>query len=209
MQVEIKSVFGPEELLSRLRETRLKGHGQPQIYKEAHLQLVEQLPTNLLMPAQRYVLSPILHRTLRLREAILACEQRIDIFGLRGGLWVSVDGGPDEMPVIPPIIEESFEGGGSSVNLINDGLHRVFSARSLGLPINVVLATGVPQEYPYYSYPLSGGWDDVEVLDDLDAGYEKKSYREPNDHKALFRDFNAVFAGVQPKRKQTGLGRIQ
>jgi len=40
----------------------------------------------------------------------------------------------------------------------------------------------------------------VEELDELPAGYQKKAYRRPDDYKALFRDFNDVFPGVQVER---------
>jgi hypothetical protein len=59
----------------------------------------------------------------------------------------------------------------------------------------------VPPELPYYAHPLDGGWDAVEALPELPDGYEKKAYREPGDHRALYRDFNEAFPGVQPPRR--------
>jgi hypothetical protein len=107
------------------------------------------------------------------------------------------------VPLLPPVIEESREPDGRTVLLINDGIHRVFAARKLGRRINVVLARNVPAQYPYYAYPLDSGWAGVEEIDQLTDGYKKKDYRIPDNYKSLFRDFNAVFEGVQKQRKRT------
>ena len=105
------------------------------------------------------------------------------------------------MPVIPPIAEQSpADGLGEGVWLINDGMHRIYAARSLGLPIHIVAVGDVPEEYPYYAFPLPGGWQDVELHDALPSGFRKKNYRHPGHHKAYFRDFNAQFPGVQEQR---------
>jgi hypothetical protein len=42
----------------------------------------------------------------------------------------------------------------------------------------------------------------------LPDGHQKKEYRQPANYKALFRDFNAVFPGVQKQRKQSNPGHI-
>jgi hypothetical protein len=43
----------------------------------------------------------------------------------------------------------------------------------------------------------------VAELEDLPDEFQKKEYRLPDNYKALFRDFNAVFPGVQKQRKQS------
>ena len=40
-------------------------------------------------------------------------------------------------------------------------------------------------------------------LEELPDSFQKKAYRVPGNYKALFRDFNAVFPGVQAERKQS------
>jgi hypothetical protein len=99
------------------------------------------------------------------------------------------------------VIEESVERDGSTVLLINDGIHRVYAARKRGRKINVVLARNVPPQYPYYAYALPEGWACVEELNELREGYQKKEYRNPENYKALFRDFNEIFEGVQKQRQ--------
>jgi hypothetical protein len=191
--------FGEAELLAKLAAVRLRGHGQPAVYEGAELCLEPAFDPERLSPAQRYVLRGGVQNILALRQALLG--QGIDVFDLRGGVFVRTGERPDErMPVIPPVIEESHEPDGRTVLVINDGIHRVYAARSLGLPISVVVARGVPQEYPYYALALPDGWAGVEELDELPAGYQKKEYRRPDDYKALFRDFNDVFPGVQVER---------
>jgi hypothetical protein len=113
------------------------------------------------------------------------------------------------IPFLPPVIEESAERDGRKVLLINDGIHRVYAARKRGRRINVVLARNVPAEYPYYAYALAGGWAQVHELTELQEGYQKKEYRNPDNYKALFRDFNEIFEGVQKQRARTNPANLK
>ena len=188
--------FSGDELLERLRATRLRGFGGARPYARASLELVSLSPDDL-APAQRYVLRPTVTAILEAREALLGHE--VDVFALNGGAYVRT--AEELVPVIPPIVEESVEPDGRTVWIINDGIHRVYAARSLGLSISVVRATDV--SHPYYALALPGGWSEVEELDELPERYEKKTYRDPSNYKALFREFNEVFPGVQQERRKS------
>jgi hypothetical protein len=191
-----------DELLSALRRTRLLGFDGARPYADARLEIVPAVDPDLLAPAQRYVLAPGVRLILQLRTALLA--QGVDVFALDGGVRVRTSWAPDELvPVLPPIVEESREPDGRTVLIINDGIHRVFAARSLGLPITVVTAHGVSPEHPYYACALPDGWAGVSELEHLPDGFQKKTYRNPDGYKALFRDFNAIFPGVQKERKKS------
>ena len=208
--VQILSItrFDRDELLAALRETPLRGFDKTRLYANATLALAPATATDLLTPAQRYVLEPRLRKLLELRVALL--HHGIDLFALDGGAYIHTSEDPQEaIPIIPPIVEETLEPDGRSVLLINDGLHRVSAARSLGLPISVVVARGVPSEYPYYAYALPRGWAELEELDELPDSYQKKEYRLPENYKALFREFNTVFPGVQKQRKQSNPDHLQ
>jgi hypothetical protein len=184
--------FSREELLTRVSEVRLRGFDGARAYERASLELLAVTPDDL-APAQRYVLRPTVREILALREELLG--DGLDMFALDGGAYVR------GVPVIPPIVEKSHEPDGRTVWIINDGIHRVYAARSLGLPITVVRATGV--SHPYYALALSGGWSEVEELDELPERYQKKTYRDPSNYKALFREFNEVFPGVQQERRKS------
>jgi hypothetical protein len=203
-EVQILSIehIPASQLLSTLRRTRLRGYEGAQPYKDASLEVAHAMDTDALVPAQNYVLTQTVDKILELRSALLGRE--IDIFALDGALYVVTSDDPNErIPVIPPIVEESLEPDGRTVLLINDGMHRVFGARTLNLPISVVLARAVPAEYPYYAYALDGGWAAVEPLAELPDGHQKKKYREPTSYRSLFRDFNALFPGIQKERKRS------
>ena len=45
--------------------------------------------------------------------------------------------------------------------MLNDGIHRVFAARSIGAPISVVAAHNV--SHPYYALALRDGWAGVDI----------------------------------------------
>jgi hypothetical protein len=199
---EILSVepFGRPELLRALQRTRLRG-GES-LYEDATLELRPATDPGELAPAQRYVLGPGIQTILALRDALLA--DGVDIFALDGGIWVTTSEHPDErIPVIPPVVEESRERDGRTVLVIADGIHRVYAARSIGSPISVVTVHGVPGEHPYYAYALDDGWAGVQVLEELPDGFQKKEYRRPDNYKSLFRNYNAVFPGVQKQRKRS------
>lgn len=196
-------------LLDTLRKTRLRGYDRFPVYETAEIALLEGVDTGRLAPPQNYVLLPSVRTIQALRESLLAFGH--DIFRLRGALllWPAGDAnepqaedGPDPIPVLPPIVEVSEEADGT-VWLINDGMHRVYAARQADEPINIVLVRGVPKHYPYYAYPLAGGWPKVKELQALDGEYQKKVYRQPENYKSLFRDFNELFPGVQKQRRRT------
>ena len=199
------------ELLGRLKQTRLRGFDRAEVYRDASLEILEQADPASLTPAQRYVLSDGIQSILDVADTFL--PRGIDVFALRGALLFWTEGtDPDRdppIPFLPPVIEESVERDGSKVLLINDGIHRVYAARKRGRKINVVLARNVPSEYPYYAYALEDGWAQVRELAELQEGYQKKEYRNPENYKALFRDFNAVFEGVQKQRPLTNPAHLK
>jgi hypothetical protein len=183
--------FSREELLTRLRRTRLMGFDGAEVYADATLDVRAFDPGDL-TPAQHYVLMPGVRRILELQEAL-----DVDIFALDGGVLLRTE--EETIPLLPPIVERSTEPDGREVWLINDGIHRVYAARVSGSPINVVTVEGA--SHPYYA--LAASWDAVVELEALPDGFQKKAYRVPQNYKALFRDFNAVFPGVQQERKRS------
>jgi hypothetical protein len=211
MNILKHDVLTEAELLGRLKRTRLRGFDRAEVYRDASLEILQQADPAALVPAQRYVLSEGVQAILDVADAFL--ERGIDVFDLRGALLFWQEGSdPDRdppIPFLPPVIEESVERDGSKVLLINDGIHRVYAARKRGRKINVVLARNVPAEYPYYAYALSDGWAQVRELAELQEGYQKKEYRNPENYKALFRDFNEVFEGVQKQRARTNPANLK
>jgi hypothetical protein len=77
-------------------------------------------------------------------------------------------------------------------------MHRVYTARKLGKPINIILVQNVP--YPYYAFPLSQAWAEVIELQEIPKDFPKKVYRERN-YKDLFRNYNEVLSGIQQSRQ--------
>ena len=193
-------------LLDMLRTTKLRGHGQYQIYEHADLSL-EMVGVLKPFPTQRYVLESGVATILDLHRE-LRRHHKIDNFLMRGGVWFWFinDQGEEEgpVPLLPPILEESHEPDGTTVLLINDGMHRIYAAQHVLRPaLTAVVVRNVPKEHPYYAYPLINGWASVQMLRSVSDDFKKKAYRNPDDYKALFRDFNAVFPGVQ-KARTTG-----
>ncbi len=183
--------FGRDELFAALRRVSLHERPFSLPYARADLTLLEACSTDDLVPAQRYVKRSELTKIARLRAAL--AEHDVDLFALRGYVrfWTP-DGPADGMDLLPPVVECSREPAGPCVKLINDGMHRVYSARAARRPITVVYVAGVPDETPYYAFPNPRGWDGVEEIEEISEEYAKKHYRfEP--HRSLYRDFNTAF----------------
>lgn len=209
MKIAKYELLPESELLARLKKTRLRGFDRAEVYRDAKLEIAE-IDTGDLVPAQRYVLADGVQTILDIADAFAPLG--IDVFQLRGALFFwpgGADTDSSPIPFLPPIIEESIEGDGRKVLLINDGIHRVFAARKRGRTLNVVIARNVPPEFPYYAYALPDGWKQVEELSELTEGYQKKAYRNPENYKALFRDFNEIFEGVQKQRPKTNPGYLR
>lgn len=206
MKITRYKLIPKNKLLSSIKRTKLKGFDQPSLYKNSILTIEENVDPSSLVPAQRYVLEEDFKRIEELYNEFNN-RHSIDIFSLDGGIlfWIEDEKGNEEgpIPLTPPIVEFSNEPDNKKVRLINDGMHRVYAARRLGKPINIVQIDNVPKEFPYYAYALPNGWDDVSELMILPDGFEKKTYRVPDNYKSLFRDFNGIFPGIQKKRKNT------
>jgi hypothetical protein len=192
--------FGVRELFEGLRRVSLYGQPERLPYARADLTLLRAFPPDELVPAQLYVKRDELAKIARLAAAL--AERDVDLYGLDG--WVrfwTEDGPPEGVALLPPVVECSREPDGPCVKLINDGMHRVYSARRAGRPITVVYAAGVPDDTPYYAYPNPRGWEGVDEVDEIGARLVKKHYRQ-EPHRALYRDFNTVFGnstGFRPR----------
>ena len=211
MKILRYEVFDKTVLFENLKRVTLMNNPKVVIYKDAHLSLLEGISPDEFYPAQYYVLEEELEKIKTIRESLK--EFGIDIFGLKGYVKYWLEESPSTpIDILPPVVEESSNHDGKKIPLICDGMHRIYYARKIGLPINVVFIQNVPEEkYPYYAWPntdlffsclsrkkyKSDRWTQVVELNNLKESYRKKDYRwEPPRHKELFRDFNTAFDNV-------------
>lgn len=185
------------QLIENIQSVGLLTRPDILVYKDSLIELAT-FHTDEIAPAQRYVLTYELKKVQELRWSLL--EHNIDLFCLNGYITIWLDGYDDPIDVIPPVIEQSAEADGSVANILNDGMHRVYLARMEHVPVQTVYIRNVPQQYPYYAYPLARRWDDVEMIQSLPDGYIKKWYRT-KDYKSLYRNFNMGFNNVGKPRE--------
>ncbi len=181
-----------EELYDNLRKVTMLTGPETFVYQHCPIEL-PALHTDHIAPAQRYVLTQGIKKVRDLRWALQ--DHGIDLFKLDGYVTMWLEGCDDPIDLLPPVVEESVEADGSVVNILNDGMHRVYLARMERSPIQVVSVRDMPGEYPYYAFPLVNGWDDVQIVQDLPEGYIKKWHRI-RDYKSLYRNFNSAFTNV-------------
>jgi hypothetical protein len=195
--IKIHSTTTTQELLDKIRLTRLRGFDEFPIYEKAEITLKQGVIPCVLSPCQRYVLKDTVETVEKLWKGFKK-QHDVDIFKLTGSINFSIDGGP-VIPLLPPVVEYSLEEDGTHL-IVNDGMHRVYTARALRETINTIFVNEVPSEYPYYAYPLKNKWIDVEEITGLTQGFVKKTYRDASNYKSFYRQFNTQFPGIQETR---------
>lgn len=202
--MEIKQIeyHNEEELIHHLRLVTMLEAPQHRPYEAAYIS-IERFRTDHIWPSQGYILRSEFEKVRALRWALR--EHGRDMFAMNGYLTIWIDGEDESIDLLPPIIEESIEEDGSLIPLINDGMHRMYLAWREWVVPQVVYIRGVPKEFPYYAYPLRGGWQEIKLLEDCeDLGILKKFHRTKS-NKRLYRDFNSAFQNVGGPRGKKGL----
>ncbi|MDR1608715.1 MAG: hypothetical protein LBT38_09970 [Deltaproteobacteria bacterium] len=190
------------ELLAGLRKVTMLKDREAQPYANASLS-VTTLPWSEIRPAQRYALVDGLAKVHCLEWEL--AKQGLDLFALTGYLTIWTDQSAEPIDLLPPIVETIKEADGSLVNIINDGMHRMYVARLEWRLPKIVLVQNLPHQYPYYAYPIPGDnpWDAITMVegDIIPANLIKKWHRQ-EDNKRLYRDFNSAFQNVGGPRGQ-------
>lgn len=195
MNILSTKFFNEEALIQQLRKVTMLKDPTNYIYKDVYISL-ENINTDYLIPPQNYLLNNELENKLELKYALE--KHGYDLFNLNGYLEFQLDTG-QIVTLLPPIVEESIEQNGAVLPIINDGMHRVYLARVHGVNPKVIFIRGVPNQYPYYAFPVIGGWDKVERVDSIPKGYIKKWHRIQN-NKMLYRNFDSVFTNCSKPR---------
>jgi hypothetical protein len=191
-----------EELENKLREVVMLKDRTAKPYAQAKISL-KYMSYEEFRPAQRYVLSDNLLKIQNLNWELKRLGY--DLWDLPGYLTLWTEQSSEPIDLLPPIIEGQNEANGTFVNVINDGMHRLFVGRLEWKMPKVVHIVDVPEKYPYYAFPIpnSSPWDQVTILEGstIKAGYIKKWHRIA-DNKLLYRDFNSAFSNVGGPRGQ-------
>lgn len=198
MMIRLERVehYPVEDLVGRLRRVSLLKRPDVRVYERAAVSL-EQIAVGCLYPAQRYVLVQELHKVRHLKWEL--DRFGYDLFRLDGYVKLWFVGEAHPIDLLPPIVEESVERDGRVVNLINDGMHRLYLAFLEWVTPQVVFIRGVPREFPYYAFPNPSQWQGIDFMDSLPEGYIKKWHRIA-DYKTLYRNFNSAFDHVGAPR---------
>lgn len=198
MKIVAAQRFPEQQLVENLRKVTMLKAPDVKVYTNAFISL-ERLAVSALCPPQNYILRSELKKVRELKWALE--DHGIDLFELNGFVRLQLEGYPEPVDLLPPIVEESIERDGSVHLIVNDGMHRVYMALREWVVPQVVLIRGIPKHLPYYAYPIPGGWDSLEERDDLPPGYLKKWHRI-KDYHALYRNFNSAFSNVGGPRPE-------
>jgi hypothetical protein len=188
--------YNEDSLIENLRKVTIRKRPDVRIYKNADIRIQKNVKPEDIHICQYYVLEKDLGEIAGCRKSLL--EYGVDMFNLRGFVRVySIDdeGHQQVFDVLPPAVEISRQDGG--IQLLCDGMHRLYHAKETGSDINVVIIDGVDENYPYYALPNEEGWGSLEKCREVPD--VKKNYRIEN-YKSLFRDFNTAFLNVTQPR---------
>jgi hypothetical protein len=192
--------FSEHDLIKRLRGLTMLTDTNTKPYEKAFISL-ENIAIDELFPAQRYVMKKELNKVRDLKWALE--DKGYDLFNLNGFVRLTLDGVEEPVDLLPPVIEERIEKNGKIVNIINDGMHRVYSAYLEWVIPQVIYVRGLPKELPYYAYAIpEKDWKQIELLDEIPKTFIKKWHRI-SDNKKLYRDFNSTFKNVGGPRGNT------
>ncbi len=196
------------ELIQKLQQVTMLA--DPDVYPYAHAQIslkcVAFHDTKASMvtaiPAQRYVLASGLNKVQRLKWEL--DKFGVDLFNLDGYVTIKTNESTDPIDVLPPVVEACKEASGVTSYIINDGMHRMYTARLEWQHPQVIFIENVPEHLPYYAYPIpEGNWNEVKIIaeDVIPKNFIKKWHRIEN-NKALYRNFNSAFNNVGGPRGQ-------
>ncbi|MBU2025860.1 MAG: hypothetical protein ABIC19_02100 [Patescibacteria group bacterium] len=206
MKIKKVKKFSERELIRRLGEVTMLKAPRQKPYKEAVITL-ERLDTSELWCPQRYLIEQNLTEIAELNWEMRRLG--VDIFNLSGYARFLLEGEKEEHDILPIIVEESIEADGRVVNIVCDGMHRAFLAKSYRIKPEVAFIRGIPKKFPYYNYPVYKGpdWDKLDMFAalPLPEGYIKKWTREKN-YKAYYKNFNSQFKNVSVARSEAGKG---
>ena len=197
MNIAAVQRFSADSLVERLRDVTMLKAPEIKVYRNAFVSL-EHIGVQHLSPPQNYILREELKKVRELKWAL--AEHGIDIF--RSGWFCEADAG-------------RVRRAGGSPAACGGRVHRARRKRPLphqrrhaprvhgfarmGHPASGAVR-GVPKDFPYYAFPVPGGWASVEERDDLPHGYLKKWHRISNYH-AFYRNFNSAFSNVGGPRE--------
>ena len=202
MKIKKIEKFSQDDLIRRIKNVTMLKAPEIKPYKEAVVTL-EKLNTSELYCPQKYILEQNLMDIAKLDWSLR--KKDVDIFNLNGYVRFWLDGKEEPHDFLPIIVEESIEENGKVVNIICDGMHRAYYARTCWKMPQVLFIRGIPKEYPYYNYPIYKGddWDKLDRFSKLPIpeGYIKKWTREEN-YKAYYKNFNSQFKNVSVARSE-------
>lgn len=140
---------------------------------------------NDLVPAQNYLLKSALERVALMYNLITPIIDK-EYLGLAE---IAID---DEVfNYMPPIVECDH-----GKIYVSDGIHRIYHAliNRINIPVTLVYAT----RYEYYAKPL-----DMRIANMIPVDNKpevKHHYTDPENPRRLYRDYNKILQGIQPKR---------
>ena len=191
-KIERVEHFPSDDLVTRLRRVTMLKRPEIFIYQHAEISL-QEMDTEVLFPAQSYVLVQEMQKVRRLKWEL--ARLGYDLFRLEGYIKIWLEGEDHPIDLLPPVVEESVERNGRVVNIINDGMHRLYLAYLEWTIPQVVFVRDLPAELPYYAFPNPAQWSGIKWVESLPEGFVKKWHRIA-DYKTLYRDFNSAFDNV-------------
>jgi len=192
MKITKIEMFPQEELIRRLREVTLTD-GVTKPYANSEIKITDRLGEGeKLRFAQTYLLDSDLKKIGQLEYDLMMFD--VKLRHLTTFCMMTRESG-ETFSYIPPIIEWTPEDG----YYVSDGMHRFYYLchQYYSDPYAIIIKN---PSAPYYAFPSDMAWLDLPICQERPE--VRKIYRDPNNYKALFRDYNSQFPGIQRDRSK-------
>ena len=209
MNIKIVNRISFADLVERIRKVPLVKKSEDGseifVYDKARISLRELDPDEV-NPTTFYLLKENLKFQEDLRKHLQETEG-IDTLLLDIGLEI-VNEVNEVWTLMPPIIEvtprmvryQPLEGELSyeetvkvQIPIINDGAHRVATARKLGMTFKGIFISGADERYPFYAHPNE--WERVKLVDSVPKTKGEKKLYSREDCYGLYRNFGVLGCG--------------
>jgi len=209
MELEVIDKVNFGDLVSMIRKVPLMktdSEGKEiYVYKNANISLRDLHP-NEVNPTTFYLLKEGLEFQRKLRDYLL---QKYGFDSLRLDCALKIKNKQGEIMLLtPPIIEVTprkvkYQPSKEEINhqgtynihipIINDGAHRIFLARELGINFKGLYISNVATSHPFYAHPNE--WDKIKLFDDTPKTKKEKKLYSREENYALYRNFGVLGCG--------------
>ncbi len=156
------------------------------VYKTAKFG-VREIRKREVLPSSYYCLNRKIKFLKQYRQRLLT-DLQIDLFNLPGILYIK--DGDVVFGLVPPFVEVYQEENGKEMSVLQDGIHRLILADSLGVGCRCIEIINKKKNSKYLPYAYPNSWEEVRFFNKVPV--KKKNYRRTPNY-SFMRPLRSIF----------------